>query len=1060
MAYNKTYSFNFSSTANVKYVLEFYDQEATSAFYNLKGTLGAGAVDISWGSDGNKMYSPIKASTMAIDFMVTDIKAATYIKQLRTDRAERDVYVYLYCTGNTHTIQAGESPIFAGYLLMDLADDPDIPLPYNMRLKAVDGIAALKYYDLIPSGVSQQANNLYDVQNTFIPDSANPAGQYDLFYTFITWLSRILHYTGYATTTKGCKTNAEIQTSCNWFNGDMPNTSGDPLAWSRIKADKFYAVEGETGDLKWKPLTCYDALAAICETWGMRCFAYKNTFYFISINHYTDNNSGTLAAPVNIDYHRYNIDGTAATTASGESLDLKWGRYYIPVGLTQENKKLSGSQYGLLPAFKKTTVDFQGVTNTNYFQAFPLLTSPAPVVGTTSFGERKYTPIAILNCDGSTDQMFYIQIYLNFVNNLPTVSTMQSQYTFRARKVGTTQWKEAWMNYSTPSAPFMDWQDQISVANDYINSSFPYDTFLTPVHQVLTIPQGPSSIDIASDFPYLSLPASIFTAGDWEIQFKTSYYIDSSANYSGHGACSNPNFTGANFSWDVAGITYANSAVTAGVGQSIVSPIVSGSVGAANQTTQITQAGDDTATEEIKNVLWGDNNSIASGSQIQVYDGANWAQSQFSGVWGVNTLSGTENLATLLAQQVFLRQAQNVRKMDTKIAMDLRYNKTDGSGTRPMYGTPFTRWYTPSHLGSGTLSANWIMHTGTFSPISDTWKMKLYEFKTFTASLTTSTTSDGGTNTGGVGDAGNDIPDAIDGAQAQIGNPSQYLIKNLKKANQNKPTPIAIIKTGSYISATSGSYSQTITSLSVSTMPAALLKAGDTIILKTAGSPPSTARTAITVLQTSDITFEVASDQAANATSIAVTSKTIYQNITSGDEIHISQADLVSQYQNKTKGSIGGMPVTATSLGPITYDSTATNKYDIIGVDQDYIKILPRDFMNNDDSAGDMVVFKDAANSGVKVENTGLEMYAFVSIPYGKSATVVTVYGNNTKNVEVYEMDVNATGLGTAIGSGAVGSAFALTETASTATNFLAIKVVVTNVNNLIYGGIVTLIDS
>lgn len=163
----------------------------------MKGTLGAGGVDISWGSDGNKMYSPIKASTMAIDFMVTDIKAATYIKQLRTDRAERDVYVYLYCTGNTHTIQAGESPIFAGYLLMDLADDPDIPIPYNMRLKAVDGIAALKYYDLIPSGITQQANNLYDLQDTFIPDSANPAGQYDLFILLL--LGSLGYYTILAT---------------------------------------------------------------------------------------------------------------------------------------------------------------------------------------------------------------------------------------------------------------------------------------------------------------------------------------------------------------------------------------------------------------------------------------------------------------------------------------------------------------------------------------------------------------------------------------------------------------------------------------------------------------------------------------------------------------------------------------------------------------------------------------------------------------------------------------------------------------------------------------------
>tara|TARA_R100001594_G_scaffold27813_1_gene52789 strand:- start:1621 stop:4803 length:3183 start_codon:yes stop_codon:yes gene_type:complete len=1060
MAYNKTYSFRFSSTAGVKYILEFYDQVAGSWYHNKEGRLGAGACDISWGSEGSKMYSTVKASTMSIDFMVTDVQAASYINELRTSRQERDVYVYLYVTGSAPIIQSGDSPIFAGYLLMDLADDPDVPVPYNIKLKAVDGLAALKYYDLIPSGIDQAANNLYEIQDTFMPDSANPAGQYDQHYTFLTWISRILYYTGYATTAKGSETNAEIQTSCNWFNGNMANTTGDPLAWSRITAAKFYKTEGETGDIMYKPKTCYEALVAICNTWGMRCFMYKNTFYFISINNYSNNNSGTLAAPVNIDYHRYNIDGTAASTPTGEALDLQWGRYYLPVSLTSQNKKLSGSQYGILPAFKKVTVTFSGVSNDNYFQAFPLFTTPSPT--TASTGQRKYEDIGVITTDGTATLLFYTEIWMNFVNNNTSDATVNVPYTFVAREVGSTGvWKEMYFDWNA-SPPTITWYNQAGAAPtlDYINALYPYDTFNASYsYNEYTIPPGPSSINITDMNPFLALDTTNFPAGDYDVRFKVANQITSvpNPNWYGFGRV-DVQGGGSDLSPDDGNITMANSGLTVGMGASMVSPVIQGSVGIADQNTQVTQAGDDTAHEIIKKVLWGDGQS--QNSAIQVYTGSAWVDSGYAGFWGVDTVSGNENFAALLAQQVFLRQAKNVKKLNTKIAMDLRYNSSDGSGTRPMYGTPFTRWYTPSHMTSGTSAANWIMHTGTFSPVKDTWKLKLYEFKTFTATLTTTTTNDGGLNTGGVGDQGNDVPDAIDGSQAKLGSPNTYLINNAAKYKLNKPNPLAIISTAAWIDPTSGTYAQAITSLAVEEMPDAILKQGDTILLKAAAGAIGTTRETANPRLGNDIVFEVSSDQAAGATSISVTSKTINQNILKGDEIHISQADLVTQYQNKSKGTIGGMAVTATSLGPITYDSAATNKYDIIGVDQDYIKILPRDFMNNDDSAGDMVVFKDAANSGVKVENTGLEMYAFVSIPYGKTATVVTVYGNNTKNVEVYEMDVNATGLGTAIGSGTVGSAVDITDTASTATNFLAIKVVVTNVNNLIYGGIVTLIDS
>ena len=252
MAYTKTYTFKYTSSANIRYILEFHDQGSNAGSWEgEKGVLGSNNCQIDWGSENAKMYSPLKPSTLTIDFMVTDQKAALYIKNLKSDRQERDVYVYLYNTGTTGIKKAGDSPIFAGYLLMDLSDDPDIPMPYPIKLKAIDGLASLKYYDFIPHSQDQRPDHLYTYGQTWKPGNNNT---FDTFYPFTQWISRILQYTGYATTTKGCETNAEFQTSVNWFNSNMPNLTGDPLNWTRALADQFYTAEGDTGNIKYKPL--------------------------------------------------------------------------------------------------------------------------------------------------------------------------------------------------------------------------------------------------------------------------------------------------------------------------------------------------------------------------------------------------------------------------------------------------------------------------------------------------------------------------------------------------------------------------------------------------------------------------------------------------------------------------------------------------------------------------------------------------------------------------------------------------------------------------------------
>ena len=125
------------------------------------------------------------------------------------------------------------------------------------------------------------------------------------------------------------------------------------------------------------------------------------------------------------------------------------------------------------------------------------------------------------------------------------------------------------------------------------------------------------------------------------------------------------------------------------------------------------------------------------------------------------------------------------------------------------------------------------------------------------------------------------------------------------------------------------------------------------------------------------------------------------------------------------------------------------------------IKILPIHFMQNEDGGvNKSVQYDDTGTIGVRASDAGSELYAFVEIPIGKTATSVTIYGNDTNNVvEVFEADINASGLTDKTpGSGCVvGSACDMTDVVADATNYLAIRVTVTATSDIVYGGVVTI---
>ena len=122
------------------------------------------------------------------------------------------------------------------------------------------------------------------------------------------------------------------------------------------------------------------------------------------------------------------------------------------------------------------------------------------------------------------------------------------------------------------------------------------------------------------------------------------------------------------------------------------------------------------------------------------------------------------------------------------------------------------------------------------------------------------------------------------------------------------------------------------------------------------------------------------------------------------------------------------------------------------------IKVLPSDFMINDDAASPLS-FKDGANSGVHVNDVANEAIAFVTIPEGMKATHVDVFGTHNRTLTVDELDVNASYdfTGTARGVGSCNTQLDITDVNATATNYLALTVSLSATTNRVWGGIVTI---
>ena len=124
------------------------------------------------------------------------------------------------------------------------------------------------------------------------------------------------------------------------------------------------------------------------------------------------------------------------------------------------------------------------------------------------------------------------------------------------------------------------------------------------------------------------------------------------------------------------------------------------------------------------------------------------------------------------------------------------------------------------------------------------------------------------------------------------------------------------------------------------------------------------------------------------------------------------------------------------------------------------IKLIPSDFMANDDGGNTKfgVGYVESADTlyGMRPGNNAVELFAFVSIPQGMTATHVDIFDKNNVGIIVYEASIEEQSM-TSKGTGNCNTTVDITDVASTATNFLAIQVTTTSVNDKVYGGTVTI---
>ena len=180
----------------------------------------------------------------------------------------------------------------------------------------------------------------------------------------------------------------------------------------------------------------------------------------------------------------------------------------------------------------------------------------------------------------------------------------------------------------------------------------------------------------------------------------------------------------------------------------------------------------------------------------------------------------------------------------------------------------------------------------------------------------------------------------------------------------------------------------------------------------------------------------------------------LYQMQQMSEDIDELRRYLTSEVGNGADGS-NGSDGSDGSDGADGSDGTDSGTYD------NTLKILPTQFMGNDDASLERTVIEDDIRDklGVRVASSSQEIFANVSIPKNKKVTNYRVYSSASVATSLFG-GTYTTGAITTLASGNSGATIDVRNNYnSTETNYVALKITTTATNQIIYGATLTLAD-
>mgnify|MGYP003133221528 CR=1 FL=1 len=906
--YEKRFFGSTKSVTGKTYTIEIYDRKWSASGQPYTAPFPLEMTDegmtISYDCEGDEKFAPIVGSKLSLNMVINNAATSGQISFLEDILGISGKSYLPYEEGDIFiVVKIGNSIIWYGEFLHDLDTMVDRNFPMPIQLTFTDGIGKLKGIDFQSENVDTTA------------DSYNNQGHQKVAY----WVGQVLqhtkHYKNQANPNgfwDDATNKVAFKTCIRWYNtshgtyGSPDKTQGSRSVWGLTKctvrwADKFNPSNGQRNIA-----SAYEVLKQICRSWGCRVIFWNNHYYFVQIFEYSNppeivTQGNTWQIPLDQYAQRFYADGDFYGIRQASIGNQYYSRFHNTFdNIDHPGKriqKLEGTVYKFLPQIKevKTNLVHEGFQN-----IFPGFTQPGG--GGVNANISSFQTVAVTN---STNYKFRTNWFFNLTTPSGWFLSSYTLFQFLVRVIAMQP------GVNTLSAGGLATLSYDPVANTYGWDDTPGYTSSTDLGPVINLataasgqtytPGGTQTIPLTNlEFPgyrdadtvYVFIPLSPVYIKN---QGGVSINIQTGNPYGSQAICTfgNPIDTTALQppSWSTG---FFNNYL------STIQPISTQS--SATNTVFVNSQADSSYKLEWGDLFWGDGPEYWDDSALQVYDGSGWVFTDWNyNNWDRRDYTATTvpaqntgyNFVELLNRQIKLCQSSIIKRASFG-AINSVIETTNPINSRPFFINPIGVIRDCDHQHNGNpIYTRYFFRQGTFALNEEVWDGEWIE--------TTATTSLPGSSSSRMAGAPN--LNTPDGGQRNLLNqrqapgPAQYHLLTSTEGitKEVEISSLAIAAPNLF----NGDYQ-----LGVDFD----LKSGDKVNL----SFPSNTDYCVT------LTADVATD----STSISFEAFTPTYDSDGLVNISIPMYQLFEQVNRKTRGSIAGFDVSATSLtkGGISID--------------------------------------------------------------------------------------------------------------------------------------------